>query len=275
MTAWAYAGGSASAAAILAGRCEFPSLVLGDGSFKSLELPPLIESAPLRFPVTPLPGDGEYVTIPKLAAWPFTLQGWFLAPGPFETQAAIDYLMSKVNIGNGWQTVYFDAPGWSDQRQMTLLVAGQVAVTEPEKQQKKVPSRVFAIPVIAADPRRYSKTAVGPTTIGTGGTSLTNSGNYDTPILVVFTGPLTSVPSIASGGKTLGLNTTLAVGETVTINTYDPTTGGLTVVDQAGANALSKLASSTLRVLTPGAHTFTRTGTGTGTIQTTHRHAYA
>lgn len=271
---WTYTAGSSSAATILAGRCEFPSLVLGDGSFRSLELPPRIESAPLRFPVTPLPGDGEYVTTPKLAAWPFTIQGWFYATDPFDTQAAIDYLLSNVNVGNGWQTVYFDAPGWTDQRQMTLIVAGQVAVTEPEKQEKKVPQRVFAIPVIAADPRRYSKTAV-VTPVTTGGVAVANNGNYDTPIVAVFTGPLTSNPSISDGTHALGLNTTLTTGQVITVNTYDPTTGGLTAVDQTGANAVSLLNSSTLRTLAKGSHTLTRTGTGTGTIQTTTRHAYA
>lgn len=271
---WSYAAGSASSAAILAGLCEFPSLRIGNGSFKSLEVPPVIESAPLRFAVAPLPGDGEYVSPPKLAAWQFTIQGWFYAPGPFDTQTAIDYLMSKVNVGLGWQTVYFDASGWTDQRQMTLMVAGQVAVTEPEKQSKKVPQRVFAIPVIAADPRRYGKTPM-TTTITTGGVSLTNGGNYETPLTVVFTGPLTSNPNVSRGGANLGLNTTLAGGETVTVNTYDPTTGTLTAVDQAGDNAMGLLDASGLRVLPKGAHTFTRTGTGSGTIQITTRDAYA
>lgn len=271
---WSYSAGSSDASTVLAGMCEFPSLRINDGSFRSLELPPIIESAPLNFSVTPLPGDGEYVNLPRLAAWQFALQGWFYASGPFDTQAAIDYLMSKINVGNGWQTVYFHAPGWSDQRQMTLLVAGQVAVVEPEKQSKKVPQRTFAIPVIAMDPRRYLKTAT-TTTITTGGVSVGNAGNYKTPLTVVFTGPLTSNPSISDGTNTLGLNTTLTTGQTVTVNTKDPTTGTLTAVDQTGANAMSLLASSTLRSVAPGGVTLTRTGTGTGTIVTTTRDAWA
>lgn len=275
---FSYSAGSTSAASVYAGMCEFPSLRINDGSFRSLVIPPIIESAPAAHSLASLPGDGEFVGPRRLRSWAFNIEGWFKVDAPLDVQGAVGYLNSKLNVYNGWQTVYFDAPSWSDQRQMRLAVLN-VALAQPDKDHLKTTQRAFIVSVVAADPRLYGKTAVGPTAIGTGGTSLTNAGNYETPMTVVFTGPFTSAPRIdgpgTAGTNRLGLTGTVSAGTVITVNTYDSTTGGLTAVDQTGANAMSLLSDMTGRVLLPGASTWTRTGTGTGTIEVTHRPAYS
>lgn len=248
-----------------------------DGSFRSLILPPLWTSAPLVVARAAVPGDGAFIPDPELDGWDFDIKGWLLADEAAgdDVQSAFDYLRSKVNVGLGWQTVLFNSLAWDEPRQMRLRVTGQITADPPDKGDLMSPERDITIPVSAADPRLYTTT---PSTVALNG-DLVNEGNYDTPLTVVFTGPLTN-PQIdgpgAAGTNRIRLAMTIASGHSVTVTTYDPDTAALTAIDDLGVNVYDKVANATGRVVKPGTESWTFTkDSGSGTCDATIRSAWA
>jgi hypothetical protein len=232
----------------------------------------------VRDAVTALAADhGGYFGTAFLDVWSFDLTGWFLVDAAADVAAAFDYLRSKVNVYKGAQVVTFNHPGWSASRQMTLRVSGQVSMAEVERGENKLTSRTVTIPVTAADPRLYATTAQA-VTVGTGGTSLTNSGTVDAPFTVRFNGPQTD-PQI-DGPGTAGLNRikytgSITSGHYVDVTTLDAASGVMIAVDDTGANVFGSLANGTARTINPGTSTWTKSNaSGAGTTVVTFRDAW-
>lgn len=255
-----------------AGLISWPSLRVNDGTFRPLVIPPITESAPVRVGSTPSPEGGGVVSDPVLDVWSFEVAAWIYTEDIADMQAAVDYLKSKVNAWNGWQTVTFDAPDWAEPRRMTLQVNGQLQVTVPDKGTLIAPERVFSVPVIAADPRLYGQTQ--QTVTVTTSTAVTNDGNYGAPFTVRFNGPQTD-PQInkdgTSGSAKVKYVGTITSGHWVEFNTL---TGE--AVDDTGATAYSGISASTARRLAPGSTAWTKSNaSGAGTTQIIFRNTWA
>lgn len=146
----------------------------------------------------------------------------------------------------------------------------------------------------AADPRRYSTTEA-TVTVGLSGSTggitypetypleygesfsgdatVTHAGTADAPVAVTFVGPLTDPALVSDRGWTVALDTELAAGETITVDTRT----GTVLLDGTADRLYALRATSTplgAVTLPPGATSLALTGEGTGTAVLTFRHAY-
>lgn len=279
--AFSYDAGGTTAT--YAGRVDFNSVRLNDGTYKTQRVPPIIGSAPVGGESTPLPArHGGYSGAVYLLPWEFDLEAWLWVPsGPDDVQGALEYLQAAYNVQAGALTMTLNARGWSEARLMTARVAGPLVPEEPDIELKKVPRRDVIIPMVADDPRRYSFTEHSQTI--TTATSVTNAGRYNTPLKVRFNGPRTN-PQIdiagTSGTARIRFSGTITTGNYVEINTY---AGGiLTATDNSSVDAYSGgtwggtgVTAATLRTLPPGATSLTATSdAGAGTVTVYWRDAY-
>lgn len=258
-------------APLYSGFAEFPGVRFGyDGTFRADDIPPIYQSAPLRLSAVDLPRDGVTVPPVLLDGWQFTLGGELRVDDPDDVQAAKDYLRSKVNVGVGWTTLTLNALGWTGKRQMTVMVAGQITIPDPDGHdaRRTIGNRDITIPLIAADARQYS-VVLQAVDIGTG-TTLTNAGDYPAPFTVRFNGPLTN-PRVdgpgTAGTNRIELARDLAAGEWVDVTTWDD--GVTTAVDDAGVNAIGDVNTDTASVIMPGDSDWTASadaGSGVTTI---------
>lgn len=265
---WSYAAGTTTAG--YGGMAELPSVRFNDGTFKSLFVPPLVQTAPLRVPSGPVPRGGGTVGDALLDVWAFDLQGWFDAIVGDDVQAVTDYLRLHVNAAQGDMTLTLKGRGWSSTQTMTVRLNGQVTVDEPEVERKKGETRIVTIPLIAADPRRYG-TAI--TTAITTATNVTNAGTTPAPFEAVFVGPLTDAELNGPGTGNIITLSTVASGQTITVTTVDPATGTTTLADNISTDPMDLfglMVTDTADYIQPGteAWTFTKSaGAGTCSIR--------
>lgn len=270
--AFVYAAGSATPD--LFGSIEFPDAFFGvDGSLRALLIPPLWQSAPVAVPTFELPNGGAFVDDPVFTEWAFDVTGWLYDEDIANIQGGMDYLFSKVNVTNGWQTVNIRGYGWAAAQTMTLRVAGQVSFEPKDKGDVTVPERIVTIPVIAADPRRYSaSTDVTVTT----STSIVNNGGAPLPIDVTFNGPRDTPTLNGPGtGNTIQVNSNITSGHWVRVQMADPTTGQMTAVDDTGADVFGLIDVNQARDIQPGTSSWTVTSaSGSGAVKVKQRDAF-
>lgn len=176
------------------------------------------------------------------------------------------------------------------EQRMARVTARAIPVAE----RYAVDDIVAQIQFVCADPRRYSTNEVSaiatpPTSIGglmyplvypleygtvaMGSASVTNTGSEDTPIQVLFRGPLTN-PRLVATDWVMGFDITLVAGETLEVDTSEGTallngTADRLYLIQASSSPLE------LCVLQPMKPTDLSlvAATGNGTATVTFRHA--
>lgn len=270
---WSYAAGTSTPG--FGGLAEFTSLRINDGTFRPISLPPLTQTAPLRVPSGPVPRGGGATGDALLDSWAFEIVGFLDALTPSDVQPAIDYLFSKVNVSKGAMTLTLNAKGWAATQTMTVRLNGQVSIDEPDVPLKKVETRMFTIPLLAADPRRYGAAV---TTAVTTGTSIGNAGTTPAPFEAIFVGPLTSPQLNGPGTGNILKLTSVAGGQTITVKTVDPTTGTTTLSDNLGTSAATLFAlleTDSADFIQPGTESWSKTGTGGGSVSIRVSPAYA
>lgn len=271
---YSYSGGTTTPG--YGGLVEFPTtLRINDGTHRPISVPPFVQTAPLDLPVSDLPIDSGFASTSRVKPWAFDIGAFFKVASPDDVQAAIDDLRAKVNAYQGAMVVKFKAKGWADYQTMTLWLAGQVNVEDPDPVRKKVPQRTYTIPVLAPDPRRYALTPV--TTTVTAATALVNNGTTPTPIDVKFNGPR-NVPVLdgPGSGNTIQVNINIASGHWVRVRTVDPSTGLVSAVDDTGADVRASVDVDRCRYINPGSSNWTVTSSsGSGNADVTHADAYA
>lgn len=268
---FSYAAGSSTPG--YGGLAEFTNLRIGaTGTFKPIDIPPLSQAAPLRFQVTPVPRGGGHMSTPTLDAWQFDIVGSLDGLAPADVQAAKDYLMSKVNVAKGAMNLTLNALGWAATRTMTVRLAGQVSVTEPDVDHKKSRVRTFTIPLLAEDPIQYSSTSAD--TVITTATAVTNAGTADVPYLVRFDGANTDhiqIDRVGGTDATVLLQYALASGKYAIINTRDGS-----YITNSGVDLAPYIAvGSGARFLSPSGNSFTKSSGSGGTATVTHYDGYA
>jgi hypothetical protein len=272
----------------IAGYASLNGLPINDGTFKSADLGMIAGSPPILDTSVDLPNDdGGFDGFPLYGRWPFNLDGEFIVDVVDDVQAAIYDLRTTLNLYAGLQTMTFKSRGFTGTRQMNVRLNGQALINDPGKGQRKVPARLFTIPLLAVDPRQYDAVTLRSVDIGVGATgTLTNNGNYPTPMTIIFVGPLTS-PEI-DGPGTAGLNRirllngdgsnyVIASGHTVTVQTNPSGVSGVTAVDNTGANVYGKVANRSAGLITPGTSSWTLTtanGADTGHVTVQSRDAW-
>lgn len=273
---FAYSAGSATPG--FGGLAEFSSLRICQGTYRPLSIPPLDQTMPLRTKSSPVPRGGAFVDPPLPDAWAFDLTGFLWVPGgdptAGDTQAAIDYLRSKVNAYQGWMTLTLNALSWPATRFMTVQVNGQVSAEDMEVERKKLPRRGFTIPLIAADPRIYS--TLQTTTPITTSTAVVNAGTTPAPFTARFHGPQTDPELNGPGaGNNLQYTGTIASGHYVDVVTVDPATGTMTATSDAGVNVFAAMTIDTATYVNPGTSHWTRSNTsGAGATEMLTRDAW-
>lgn len=261
------------------GVVDFPAgLRLGgdDGTFRLSVAPCITDSVPIRVASEPAPRGGGMVGDPLLDVWQFDVQGWFEVDTPDDIQPAIDLLHQKINMALGWQEISLYAPGWSGAaRTMTVQLAGQITVDPRDKGDMTVPERVFTVPLIAADPRRYGVEATVPITTATG---VLNTGILPSPFKAVFVGPLTDAELNGPGAGNIIALSSVASGQTITVQTFDPETGTTTLSDNLGTDPMDLfglLVTDTAEAVQPGTESWTFTkSAGAGTCSMKIRGAW-
>lgn len=276
---FSYSAGSGTPG--LAGMLTFNSVVIGDtaigASFKADDIPPISQTAPIRVPSSPLPNDpGGYVGTSLLDLWAFDVTGWlYTGTSGFDAQAAYEYLTAAFNPYVGLQQMVLNALGWSAKRFITCQVAGPVVMVDPGSQFRKGPSRDFTIPFVALDPRRYNNDLLRSTTCNGAGT-LTNAGNAPAPFTVVFNGPRTNPHLIAPDTTQIQYTGVIASGHSVTVTTNPAAVGGVSAVDDSGANVYGNVSIFTARTVPPGSASWTGgSDSGAGNIVVTLRDTWS
>ncbi|HWU21562.1 MAG TPA: hypothetical protein VN088_08555 [Nocardioides sp.] len=266
----------------IAGLVEVGPIRINDGTFELFAAHGLLlESADVRDAVTPFPyWHGGFAGAPFYGPLDISLEGQIKVPAVEDLWGAIDLLKQTFNLADpSLKTLTVNTAGWSAARQIAVRVSGPVQIESPgsDLDSHWRRRRGFTVPLIAPDPRLYAVTETSVTV--TTGTAVTNVGTMNAPFKVRFNGPLTN-PKIDLAGTTgtdrLQLLTTLTAGHWVEINTYDPTTGTLTAVDDTGADRYADVSAATARELPVGASSWTASAdSGTGTTVVTLRSAWA
>lgn len=279
--AFSYSAGSATPG--LTGLAELTTLAgvsllrLNVGTVKSLSIPPLNLTMPLRAKSTPVPRGGSFADPPLPDEWAFDLNGLLDVTDPNDMQAAIDYIRSKVNAYQGFMLLLLNAKGWTGSpatRQMTVQVNGQVGATDVEIERKKVPRRGISIPLLAPDPRIYS-TAQTTTAITTA-TNVTNAGTTPAPFTARFHGPQTDpILNGPGSGNIIGYTGAIASGHYVDVNTVDPTTGTMTALLDGITDQFAFISADSANYVNPGTSAWTATrSSGAGATEMLTRDAY-
>ena len=248
-------------------------LRVNDGTFV-LTRCDLFDQAPLRSGVASLTSThGGYAGMSFYDFWPFVIEGYLTVPTLADVWAAKDDLKGSFNLKAGLQTLVLNNAGWSGTRQIDAIVAGPVQFLEPVMLEKNVPDRDFTIPMAAPFPLLLDTTLQDVAI--TSGTNLTNAGDEDVPYTAVFTGPLTGPVVITDpNGNHLTVDT-VASSHVVTVNTRDSSSGTLTATDN-GANAMSKITSSTSTVVPKGTTSWSvSTGGGAGNVHIKFRSGWS
>lgn len=243
----------------LGGLAEFNGVRLNDGTFELHHLGGIIDSAPVRAPLTSLPSDdGGFMGARFLDPLQISLEGKLLVADYTQIGPALDQLRGAFNVYAGMSTLRLNYPGWATARQVIAGVAGPIQVDEPEDLEKLVPERTFTIPMIAPDPLLYDgdnlRTVDVPMT--NTNTPVTNAGTAPTYLIARFTGPFTSSGTIVRVTDNAGitLSTTVAAGHYVDVQT-NPTVG-LTAVSDLGVNNYGSITAWTLFTIPPGTTNF-------------------
>lgn len=273
--AFSYAAGTSTPG--LAGLAEISGIRINQepGTFVLTRCGRLVESPQIRSGVVPLPSDhGGYLGTSLYSPMPFSLEGYLTVPVLADIWGAIDLLNESFNLDNGAQTLVLNTSGWSATRQISVILDGPIQIVEPTMLAKNLPDRDFVIPLIAADPRLYATSLT--TTAVTTATAVTNAGTVSTPFTVRFTGPLTN-PKIdgpgTAGTNRIKYNDVIASGDWVEVST--DASGGITAVDNTGANVYAALTAFTARKLAPGASSWTGSAdAGAGTYEIKFRSAW-
>lgn len=272
---WPYSAGSATPN--YSGLFELPDFdlricdVASGGTaptFHPLVIPPIVSSAPFRQNVMGVP-RGAYVADPIFDSWQFDVTGWFLMDDVDDVGAAFAYLCDAVKVANGWMAAHFNDPSWSAARLMTVRKSGPITYAEnPDKGEMGSGYREFVIPLIAADPLKYSLTTTD-TVIGTG-TTVTNNGNAKVTHVVRFDGPNTDHIQVAVNGSSddalVYLGYALGSGEWIEINTRDASYVTNTGVDMNPYFYVGSVA----RLLAPGGNSATKSSGSGGTATIKH-----
>lgn len=266
---FSYSGGTTTPG--FGGLAEFTNLRLNDGTFRPLVIPPITQTAPLRFVVTSIPRGGGKVSTPTLDAWQFDLTGFVDVTSPNDMQAAVDYLKAHVNFGLGLIGLTLNAKGWTSARTMAVRVAGQVVVDEPtDVRLKKLLRRSFTIPLIAEDPIQY---AINETdNVITTSTTVTNAGTAPIPYVVRFDAVNTTFIQIADLlGNKVRLDYALTSGQYAEINTRDGS-----IITNTGVDLYQYVTiDDAVRYLAPGNNSFTKTSGSGGTATVKHFDGWA
>ena len=254
----------------LAGLVEFNGIRINDGTFELHHLGGLIDSPPLRLPLSSLPSDhGGFLGNRLYDPLAINIEGKLLVADYTQIGPALDQLRGAFNLDAGMQTLTVNYPGWANARQVTAGVAGPIVVDEPADMEKLVADRTFVIPMTAIDPRLYNVNST-TTTIATG-TTVTNYGNASTPFVVQFTGAATN-PSLTTSAGAISMTYSVASGHNVQINTNPATSTGISALDGT-TNVYGSVTTFTVYTIPPGTSTWSYTGGGTCTV--TFRDAWA
>lgn len=255
----------------LAGLVEFNGVRINDGTFELHHLGGLLDSAPVRLPLSSLPSDnGGFLGTRFYDPLAISLEGKLLVADYTQIGPALDQLRGAFNIYAGMQTLTVNYPGWASARQVTAGVSGQITVDEPAGLEKLVPERSFLIPMTAPDPLLYNVTST--TTTITTSTTVTNNGNTPTPFVVRFTGAATN-PSLTTSAGTIAMTYTVASAHYAEINTNTAAAGGVSALTDAAVNVYGNITTFTVFAIPPGTSSWTYTGGGTCTM--TFRDAWA
>lgn len=262
--AFSYSAGTATPG--YGGLAEFTSLRINDGSFRPIAVPPLTQTPPMRFKADPVPRGGGVVSLSGVDPWQFDIQAFFDVSSPDDVQGAIDYLKGKLNPDSGPLTLTLNAKGWSATRQMTVRLAGQIAVEDPTVERKKLTRRSLTIPLIAEDPIQYATTQT--TTAITSSSTVTNAGNASVSYIVRFDGANTSFIQVADAlGHKVRLDYAIPSGKYVEISTKD----GLIITDTGVTDLYQYLTiDSELRFLPAAGLNLTKTSGSGGTASVKH-----
>lgn len=248
----------------LGGLAEFNGVRINDGTFEMHRLGGIIDSAPVRSTVTPLPSDdGGFVGALFNDPLVIGLEGKLWVADYTQVGPALDQLRGAYSAKVGLQTLTLNYPGWSTARQVQAFVAGQVTVDEPPDLEKLVPDRNFVIPMVAPDPLLYNVSTT--TTTITTGTTVTNNGTAPTPFVVRFTGAATN-PSLTTSAGTIAMTYTVASGHYAEVNTNAAASSGISALTDTGTNVYGNVTTFTVYRIPAGNSSWTYTGGGTCTV---------
>lgn len=264
-----------------AGLVEFGGIRINDGCFKSEHLGGLVDGAPVRQAVAPLPNDsGGFAGSAFLNPREIELSGWLLQSSPDDVFGAMDALRLAFALGTGsLSTLVCNQRGWATRRQVLARPSGPVVFSEPDVTRKKMPVRDFTVPLVAPDPLLYDADNLRTLDIPMTGasTAVTNSGNAPTYMIARFVGPF-SVATLTreSDGAVITYNGSLTAGHYIDIQT-NPTVG-LTAVSDLSVNTYPTISAWTLFTIPAGTTNFhaaaTSGTTGASKVTLTWRDAW-
>lgn len=260
---WAYDDGTDTPT--FAGLVEIAGVRLNDGSFITEALTGLIDMPDVRVQVSPYATENGGSTQTALfGSRDIQIDGWTRGANVEDVLTACDYLRSALTSAlgtGGLTTLIVNRLGWATRRQCDVQLAGRVVFPEQELTRKKVPSRLFTIPLLAPDPTLYD--ADNENTVTVPGTStltaLPSAGTVPVPFTARFNGPFTTASLVRhSDGATIALDSS-RLAATVGAGGYiDVTTGpgGVTAVFNDGSNAYAAVTDTGGDRLLPGSGTW-------------------
>ena len=264
----------------LAGLVEIGTIRINDGTFELVAAEGLLLGSPeIRSDALPLPAaHGAWPTTPWYGPRDITLEGNIRTPLVEDLWGAIDLLKQTFNLADqGLKTLTVNTAGWTAARQIGVSMRTFNVISPSNFDDHTVGRRAFSVELVAPDPRLYEVTATSTTV--TSSTTVPNAGTMPAPFVVRFNGPQTN-PLIDGPGPALSNRVrclaTIASGHYIEVNTFDPTTGTMTAVDDTGANVMSEVSNATARVIEPGGSAWTKSNeSGSGSTVMTTRGAWA
>lgn len=265
----------------LAGLAEFNGVRINDGTFEMHRLGGVIDSAPVRDTVAPMPSDdGGYVGAIFTDPLQISLEGKILVADYTQVGPALDQLRGAFTAKAGLQTLKLNYPGWATARQVQAFVAGAIAVDEPPDLEKLVPDRNFVIPMIAPDPLLYDADNLRTIDVPMTGaaTAVTNAGTAPTFMVARFTGPFSTSATLtrASDGASIVYSNSAGAGGYIDVQT-NPVVG-VSAVTNLGVNVYFSVTAWTLYTIPPGTTNFSATAasgtTGASKVTLTWRDAW-
>lgn len=222
----------------LAGLVEFNGVRINDGTFELHHLGGVIDSAPVRVPLTSLPSDdGGLVGSRFYDPLQINLEARLIVADYTQVGPALDQLRGAFNVAAGMGTLRLNYPGWATARQVTAGVAGPITVDEPSELEKLVPERNFVIPMVAPDPLLYDGDNLRTIDVFINGANvaITNAGTAPTYFTAQFIGPWATSASLIRntdsatityvGGATGAQSVTVQTNPTVGISAHNGTGG--------------------------------------------------
>lgn len=271
----------------LAGLVEIPAFTidgdpfrLNDGTFELHGAPGLLWGSPgMGVGVSALSNDhGGYAGLPLYGPREFSLVGEIAVAALADLWDAIDLLFEAFNLADtSLKTLTLNTSGWAATRQVDARLAGDIRIVEPsDKNGHLARRRQFMVPMIAPDPRIYSTTLQTVTVDAS--EALTNAGNFPTPFRVRFNGSQTNPKVDGPGGGTtnrIRYGAVVTSGHWVEYQSNRNAAGGVSALDDAGANAWPDISNRTASVIAPGTSTWSASNdAGAGTTVMYFRDAW-